>query len=114
MNEADIDPFQVPDAVDHAPYAPCSNTYPPCSTTYPPLMTVVAQAIQLPLPLRITAEPPSVATRLANLTKQQCWARVQDPNAHTALEGGNNDALAVDEYFITKRDIIQVYFSPHA
>ena len=75
-------------------------------------MTIVAPAIQLQLPFRITAEPPSVATRLANLTKEQRWARVQDPYAHTSLQEENCDALAVDEYFITKQDIIQVYFLP--
>ena len=75
---------------------------------------MVTPAIQLPLPFRITAEPPLLATRLANLTKEQRWARVQDPYAHTTLGGENKDAIAVDKYFITKRDIIQVYFSPHA
>ena len=35
-------------------------------------------------------------------------------SANTALEGKNRDASTVGEYFITKRDIIQVYFSPHA
>jgi len=107
MSEADINPFKVPTIIERTPY-------PPYSTTYPPMMNAVAPAMQLPLPFRLTVEPPSVATRLANLTKEQRWAPVQDPYDHTALEGKDKDASTVDEYFVTKRDIIQVYFSPHA
>ena len=47
------------------------------------------------------------------MTKEKLWARVQDPYPDMALEGKNKDALAMEEYFITKRDIVQVYFSPH-
>ena len=78
MSEDDLDPFKVPDAINQA-------TYPPCSTAYPELIHMVTPEIQFPLPFRITAEPPSVATRLATLTKEQRWARVQDPYAHTGL-----------------------------
>ena len=75
---------------------------------------MVSPSIQLPLPFRITAEPPLVATRLAYLAKEQCWARVHDLYAHTVLEGKDKDAVVLDEYFITKWDIIQVYFFLHA
>ena len=74
---------------------------------------MIADAIQLPLPFRITAEPPSVEAHLIRLTKEQQWARVQDPYVHTALEGKSKDALTMEEYFITKQDIVKVYFSPH-
>ena len=101
MSEADLDPFQVPDVIDHAPYSPYS-------TTYLPLITVVSPTIQHLLPFRTTV------AHLANSTKERRCARVQETYAHTALEGENNDALAVNEYCTTKRDIIRVHFSPHA
>ena len=69
MSEADLDPFQVPDVVEH-------TKYPPCPITYPLLMNLVAPAIQLPLPFHITAEPLSNASCLTNLTKEQRCARV--------------------------------------
>ena len=72
---------------------------------------MTADAIQLPLPFRITAELPSVAARIARLTKEQRWTRIQDPYANTALEGKNKNALPMEEYFITKQDIMQVYLS---
>ena len=106
-SKEDLNPFQVPNVIPQA-YSP------PSPTSHPASITIPVNAIQLPLPFRLTAEPPSVAAGLANLTKKQRWARVQDPYAHTALEGESKDAIAVDKYFITKRDIIQVYFSPHA
>ena len=107
MSEEDLDPFDAPGDVPPA-------AYPPCPTTYQPLFNVIDPAIQLPIPFRLMAKPPSVAARLANLTKEQRWACVQNPYANTALEGKNRDAIVVEEYFITKRDIAQVYFSPHA
>ena len=62
MSEEDLELFEVPDLVNQA-------TYPPCPTTYPELIHAVTPEIQLPLPFRLTAEPPSLAARLTNLTK---------------------------------------------
>ena len=47
------------------------------------------------------------------LTKEQRWARVQDPYRNTVLEHVNKDGLAVENYEITRQDVAQVYFSPH-
>ena len=64
MSEEDLDSFQIPDIVPHA-------THPPCSTTHPDPTFMIADAIQLPLPFHITAEPPFVEAHLARLTKEQ-------------------------------------------
>ena len=71
------------------------------------------KARQIPLPLRQTEQPESTSTRASKLTKDQRWARVQDPYRNIVLEHVNNDSLAVEDYEITRQDVAQVYFSPH-
>ena len=86
---------------------------PPNCTKQPSPSKIPVRAGHTPLPLRLTEEPKSVAARAAKLTKEQRWARVQDPYRNTVLEHINRDGLAVENYEISKQDIAQVYFSPH-
>ena len=60
MSEEDLDPFKVTDIIPH-------TTCPPFPSTHLEPTTITANDIQLPLPLQITAEPPSVAVRLDRL-----------------------------------------------
>ena len=54
-----------------------------------------------------------MAEQAAKLTKEQRWAHVQDPYKNTVLEHVNRDGLAVENYDITRQDILQIYFSRH-
>ncbi|KAL7528101.1 hypothetical protein ACHAXR_002269, partial [Thalassiosira sp. AJA248-18] len=81
--------------------------YPPSPPEYPSIHSKPHSAIQLPLPLRLTETPASVAARAAKLQT------TLDPYADTALATTNPDGKVVDEFGITLRDIAQIYISPH-
>ena len=87
---------------------------PPCCTQQEPPPQTLVKARHIPLPPRLTEQPDSTSARAAKLTKEQRWARVQDPYRNTVLEHVNRDGLAVANYKITRQDTAQVYFSPHA
>ena len=101
------------DLINDAPPSPLKLAPPPPIPTRcpPPKLTPLA-ARHLPLPLRLTEAPPSIAARAARMTREQRWAQVQDPYKNTVLAGVNPDGSALDRYDITKRDITQVFFSP--
>ena len=64
------------------------------------------------LPLRLGAE--SAATtkrRMLRMTKEERWARVQDPYKGTAVDG-SAELAAITAAGITLRDVSPVYFSP--
>ncbi|KAL7538057.1 LOW QUALITY PROTEIN: hypothetical protein ACHAXR_008252 [Thalassiosira sp. AJA248-18] len=84
-------------------------SYPPSPATYSPFTHKIQPAIQLPLPLRLTDTPPSVTARAAKLERPS----TRDPYADTALAPTNPDSKVVDEFGITRRDIAQIYVSPH-
>ena len=81
---------------------------PPLPTRCPPPKLTPLAARHLPLPLRLTDAPPSIAARAARMTREQRWAQVQDPYKNTVLAGVNPDGSALDRYDITKRDITQL------
>ena len=69
-------------------------------------------AIQSPLPICLTKTPPSITA--ATAAKAQI-RRTLDPYAGTVLASikVNRDGAIVSAYDITRRDIEQVYISPH-
>ena len=65
---------------------------------------MVTPAKQLPLPLRLTATPPSVAARAAKAALLPSL----DPYSDTILATRNSAGDMVDEYDITLRDVCQI------
>ena len=104
VDESDITPAQStilsPTDVPPAPYPPM-NALP--STKLP------TNAKLSHLPLRMASYSDVVNE---NYTAAAATVSIPDPYKDTILES-NKDAQAVDEFGISKRDIEQVYFSPH-
>ena len=94
VHAAGVEPMDIP-------------AYPPPipSKKLPPIPSA---AKQLPLPLRLTDTPNSVAARAAKTSSSSS----HDPYAGTVLESRNRDGSTVDEYGITHRDVAQIYCSP--
>jgi hypothetical protein len=97
------DGFTSPPATEEERFA----AYPSIPDVAKPLPKLPLNAKSFPLPLRLTADPPSTAARAANLA-------TVDPYLDTCLQTNNRDGQAVDDYFITRRDWAQIYASPHA
>ena len=95
------------DALTTPTDAPITATYPPLPELAPlPTSNIkLQQARHCPLPLRLTELPTSIAARAAS-------TRICEPYAGTALQS-NSDGDVVEEYGITRRDMAQVYISPH-
>ena len=95
----------------NAPVAVAS--YPPCARGRTPTSKgKLDAAMNLPLPLRLTATPTTITARAARM---QATRTKRDPFKGTAFAQGNRDAHeVVDEYAITGRDMAQVYFSDSA
>jgi hypothetical protein len=62
----------------------------------------IGPAIQLPLPFSLDHTPSSIAERAAPLMPQL-----------TMPPTGNKDSTAISDFFITARNMSQVYISPH-
>ena len=99
VNEEDLSPPAAITPVEVATYPP-----PPMCCPSPPKLDIGAR--QIPIPFRLTPTPPSLAAAAAKVTTPS------DPYAGTTLQS-NPDALVVDEYGITKKDITQIYVSSH-
>ena len=101
MKDEDFDALSTDDVVSTtAAYPPLPETAP-----LPSSHIKLKQACHCPLPLRLTEIPNSLAAR-ATAT------RICEPYAGTALQS-NADGDVVEEYGITRRDMAQVYISPH-
>lgn len=87
-------------------------SYPPLPTSKP-LLLPVRPAKQLPIPFRITESPSTLPTAAAAASAQVPQQPMLDPYANTILETKNPDGTVVDDYGITRRDVVQVYISPH-
>ena len=62
------------------------------------------------LPLRLGTQPGNDTGRILKMSKEECWAKVQDPNENTAVDG-SAERKAIAAAGITCRDITPVYFS---
>ena len=62
------------------------------------------------LPLRLGAEPVATTMRVARMTNEEQWARVQDSFRGTAVDG-SRERLSMANDGITEKDMVPVYFS---
>jgi len=99
VNEEDLSPPAAITPVDVA-------SYPPLPKLCPAPLKLNTGARQIPIPFCLTLTPPSLAAAAAKV------ATPSDPYADTTLQS-NPDALVVDKYGITKKDITQIYVSSH-
>ena len=63
------------------------------------------------LPLRLGNKPSGLERKLMRMTKEERWARVQDPHEGTAVDG-SKERRAITRSGISSRDVSPVYFSP--
>ena len=93
------------------PPTPTPSPYPPLFLPTKPFSIDTAPAKQTHLPLRLYEDPlmvvnPDYAAAAARVSQQ-------DPYQGTILESKNESGMAVEQYDISRRDLEQVYFSPH-
>ena len=83
---------------------------PPCPTTHrTPNAVPVAARLEM-LPLRLGPEPGENLGRVMKMSKEERWARVQDPYNNTAVDG-SAERKAIAAAGIMCRDVTPVYFS---